>query len=136
MTRRPALGDRKPRPRTCSNARHPRDLVPAANGRLRPLLPTLEPSRSTRQQARHYPALPELVTITDLLAIVPTMYARPMVARWPVRVWALPGDASGFDVRMVWHATATPEPAHQWLREPVRQLFARRGAQRRSARAG
>jgi DNA-binding transcriptional LysR family regulator len=75
--------------------------------------------------ARHYAALPELVTSTDLLAIVPQMYARAMAQRWPVRVWQLPGAPLEYDVRMLWHATATREPAHAWLRALVVRLFAR-----------
>ncbi len=84
--------------------------------------------------ARHYAALPDLVTSTDLLAIVPQMYARAMAVRWPVRVWSLPGDAPQYDVRMVWHATATQEPAHAWLRALVRRLFGRDDAPRRRVR--
>jgi DNA-binding transcriptional LysR family regulator len=77
--------------------------------------------------ARHFAALPELVTTTDLLAIVPQMYARAIAQRWPVRVWTLPGAALEYDVRMVWHATATREPAHAWLRAQVVTLFGRAG---------
>jgi DNA-binding transcriptional LysR family regulator len=75
--------------------------------------------------ARHYAALPELVTSTDLLAIVPQMYADAMARRWPVRIWQLPGEPLAYDVRMVWHVTATREPAHAWLRARVTTLFAR-----------
>jgi hypothetical protein len=53
------------------------------------------------------------------------MYARAMAARWPVRVWSLPGEVPQYDVQMLWHATATHEPAHAWLRALVRRLFAR-----------
>ena len=91
------------------------------------MLDELGLTERTVVHTRHYAALPELVTSTDLLAIVPQMYAQAMAARWPVRVWRLPGDAPQYDVRMVWHATATREPAHTWLRGLVRRLFARRG---------
>jgi DNA-binding transcriptional LysR family regulator len=74
---------------------------------------------------RHYAALPELVTSTDLLAIVPQMYARAIAQRWPVRIWQLPGAPLEYDVRMLWHATATREPAHAWLRALVVRLFGR-----------
>jgi DNA-binding transcriptional LysR family regulator len=89
--------------------------------------------------ARHYAALPELVTTTDLLAIVPQMYARALTARWRLRVWELPGHRPDYDVSMLWHATATDDPAHAWLRALVRRLFAReagRAAIRRPARPG
>ncbi|HEX4885930.1 MAG TPA: LysR family transcriptional regulator [Casimicrobiaceae bacterium] len=99
------------------------------------MLDTLGLAERTVVHTRHYAALPELVTSTDLLAIVPQMYARAMAARWPVRVWTLPGEAPQYDVRMVWHATATHEPAHAWLRALVRRLFGREAAvPRRRAR--
>ena len=82
---------------------------------------------STVVHTRHYAALPELVMSTDLLAIVPQMFARSMGTRWPVRVWALPGDALRYDVQMLWHVTASREPSHVWLRALVRRLFARSG---------
>jgi len=76
-------------------------------------------------RARHYGALPDLVTCTDLLAIVPKMFADSLAARWPVRVWELPGHGPRYTVRMVWHQSASGDPAHTWLRTRVRQLFAR-----------
>lgn len=81
-------------------------------------------------RARHYGALPELVTCTDLLAIVPQMFADSLAPRWPVRVWQLPGHGPHHAVRMVWHHSASNDPAHAWLRERVRQLFAREPARR------
>ncbi len=80
---------------------------------------------STRVHARHYAALPGLVTSTDLLAIVPESYARTLRARWPIRVHALPGAGLEYDVRMLWHAAASGDRAHTWLRALVRRLFAR-----------
>ncbi len=77
-------------------------------------------------RVRHYGALPDLVTCTDLLAIVPKMFADSLAARWPVRVWELPGHGPRYTVRMVWHQSATSDPAHAWLRMRVRQLFARK----------
>ena len=97
------------------------------------MLDALGLAERTVVHARHYAALPELVTSTDLLAIVPQMYARAMSTRWPVRTWALPGDAPQYDVRMAWHATATQEASHAWLRALVRRLFARAVASARPA---
>jgi len=76
-------------------------------------------------RARHYGALPELVTCTDLMAIVPQMYANSLASRYDVRVWELPGHGPHYNVRMAWHQSASSDPAHSWLRETVRQLFAR-----------
>jgi DNA-binding transcriptional LysR family regulator len=73
---------------------------------------------------RHYGALPELVTCTDLLAIVPQMFADAVLPRYAVRVWELPGHGPREDVRMMWHQSATNDSAHAWLREQVRRMFA------------
>jgi DNA-binding transcriptional LysR family regulator len=79
-------------------------------------------------RARHFGALPDIVTSTDLLAIVPAMYAASLAQR-DVRVWKLP-DAPFYDVRLVWHASTARDPAQQWLRALLHRLFRRaaRGA--------
>jgi DNA-binding transcriptional LysR family regulator len=74
---------------------------------------------------RHYAAIPEIVSCTDLLAIVPQMYAAALAARYDVRSWELPGQGPRYDVRMLWHHSATEAPAQAWLRSQVRRLFAR-----------
>lgn len=76
-------------------------------------------------RARHYGSLPELVTRTDLMAIVPQMYANSLAPRYDVRIWDLPDHGPRYDVRMVWHQTATHDLAHAWLRSVVRRLFQR-----------
>lgn len=76
-------------------------------------------------RARHYGALPELVTRTDLMAIVPLMYANSLAPRYHVRIWELPDHGSHYDVNMMWHETASHDLAHVWMRSVVRRLFQR-----------
>jgi DNA-binding transcriptional LysR family regulator len=83
-------------------------------------------------RVRHYGSLPELVTSTDLLAIVPRMFAELVAARYAVQVWQLPGHGPHADVRMLWHHSLTDDPSHAWLRAGVRRLFARSPATRRA----
>ena len=78
--------------------------------------------------ARHFGALPELVLRTDLLAIVPRMFAESLAPRFEVRTWDLPEVAPSYEVRMLWHASATGDAAHAWLRTVVLRLFRRRQA--------
>lgn len=78
--------------------------------------------------ARHYGALPEMVTRTDLLAIVPLMYAKSLAPRYDVRIWGLADHGPRYDVSMVWHKSVTADPAHIWLRALVRRLFLRHPA--------
>lgn len=75
-------------------------------------------------RARHFGALPELALSTDLLAIVPDMYAKNLVQRYDLRMWRLP-QAPTYEVRLVWHASTAQEPAQQWLRAQVHRLFGR-----------
>jgi len=89
------------------------------------MLSQLKLSERIVLRARHYGALPELVTRTDLLAIVPLMYANSLAPRYDVRIWQLPEQGSRYDVHMVWHQTASLDLAHSWLRGVVRKLFQR-----------
>lgn len=75
-------------------------------------------------RARHFGALPELALGTDLLAIVPQMYARNLSQRYDFRTWEIPGSPS-YEVRLVWHGSTDRDPAHQWMRELVHGLFGR-----------
>ena len=77
--------------------------------------------------ARHFGALPELVARTDLLAIVPRMFAESLAPRYEVRIWELPDVAPTYAVRMLWHASASGDAAHAWLRALIKRLFARAG---------
>ena len=76
-------------------------------------------------RARHYGALPELVLGSDLIAIVPLMYANSLAPRYAVRIWELPDHGPNYDVSMLWHQSATHDLAHTWLRALVRRLFQR-----------
>lgn len=87
-------------------------------------------------RARHYGALPELVTRTDLLAIVPLMYANSLAPRYDVRIWELADHGPRYDVSMVWHQSANDDPAHIWLRSMVRRLFQRAAGQGGTALTG
>jgi DNA-binding transcriptional LysR family regulator len=75
-------------------------------------------------RARHFGALPDLALNTDLLSIVPEMYARNLRQRYDFRVWGLPG-APAYEVRLVWHRSTDKDPAHQWMRALVHRLFKR-----------
>ena len=73
-------------------------------------------------RARHFAALPELALTSDLLSIVPEMYARYLRERYDFRVWGIPG-APAYEVRLVWHSSTDGDPSHQWMRALVQKLF-------------
>ena len=74
-------------------------------------------------RVRHFGAIPDLVLHTDLLAIVPKMYATELTHNRAVRVWDLPIKSLNYVVNMVWHSSTQQDPRHAWLRQQVRQLF-------------
>lgn len=76
-------------------------------------------------RARHFSALPDLAMGSDLLSIVPEMYANKLRQHHDLRVWGIP-DAPAYEVRMVWHSSTGNDPAHQWMRALVEKLFKRR----------
>ena len=75
-------------------------------------------------RVRHFGALPEIALTTDMLAIVPDMYARSLQQRHDLSTWEL-ADAPAYEVRLVWHASTEKDPAHRWMRELVHALFGR-----------
>lgn len=76
-------------------------------------------------RALHFGALPDLAMSSDLLSIVPEMYANNLRQRYDFRVWGIP-NAPTYEVRMVWHSSTDKDPAHQWMRALVQKLFKRR----------
>ncbi len=88
-------------------------------------------------RARHFGAIPELTLRTDLLAIVPMMYAQSLAAHFGFRIWGLPISTLRYTVNLLWHSSTEHDGAHRWLRAQIRSLFAQpaRGAQRLQAGA-
>jgi len=96
------------------------------HGSVEQMLLRLKLSDRVVIRARHFGALPELALNTDLLTIVPQMYAANVGKRLDMRVWELPRAAApSYDVRLVWHASTAKDPAHQWIRAQVHRLFRR-----------
>lgn len=104
------------------------DPTATMHGAVQEMLARLQITDRAVLRVRHFGAMIDLVAGSDLLAIVPQMYADNLAAGRAVRVWELPGHGPHYDVRMVWHQSATADPAQAWLRDCVRQLYARPAA--------
>jgi len=99
------------------------------HGSVEKMLVRMKLSERIVLRARHFGALPELALNTDLLTIVPQMYASNLGQRHDLRVWELPRAAApSYEVRLVWHASTAKDPAHQWIRAQVHRLFGRADA--------
>jgi DNA-binding transcriptional LysR family regulator len=75
-------------------------------------------------RARHFSALPDLALNSDLLSIVPEMFARRLLLRYDLQTWQIP-ESPAYEVRLVWHSSTDHDPAHQWMRALVKHLFQR-----------
>jgi DNA-binding transcriptional LysR family regulator len=99
------------------------------HGSVEKMLVRMKLSERIVLRARHFGALPELALNTDLLTIVPQMYAANLGQRHDLRVWELPRAAApSYEVRLVWHTSTAQDPAHQWIRAQVHRLFGRADA--------
>jgi len=118
----PATGNRLARPQLARAVLALAAPTASLLGCVQRVLERLDLGAPSCVRLRHYGAVPELVGGTDLVAIVPQMFADAVAARHGLRVWELP-DGAAYDVMMIWHESVSGDPAQRWLREQVRRLF-------------
>ena len=95
------------------------------HGGVEKILQTHNLTRQVVLRTRHFGAIPELTLHTDLLAIVPAMYAHNMARTHQLRVWELPSNSVKYAVNLLWHASTDSETEQVYVRDKVRALFAR-----------
>jgi len=74
---------------------------------------------------RHFGAIDELAQTTDLLCIVPEMYARDLSQRMQLQMWTI-AEAPFYAVNLVWHSSTEQDSDQQWMRGVIERLFMRR----------
>ena len=73
---------------------------------------------------RHFGAIAELAQTTDLLCIVPEMYARDLSQRMQLQMWTIE-EAPFYEVNLVWHSSTEQDSDQQWMRGVIERLFMR-----------
>jgi DNA-binding transcriptional LysR family regulator len=73
---------------------------------------------------RHCGAIAVLAQSTDLLCIVPEMYARELSQRVQLQMWTIE-DAPVYEVNLVWHSSTEQDSDQQWMRGVIERLFTR-----------
>ena len=73
---------------------------------------------------RHFGAIAELAQTTDLLCIVPEMYARDLSQRMQLQMWTIE-EAPLYEVNLVWHSSTEQDSDQQWMRGVIERLFMR-----------
>lgn len=87
--------------------------------------------RNIALRVPHFMVIPQIVADTDLIVTIPNQVARLFSEYEKVRVLPLPVSIASFDVSLYWHARFSEEPAIQWMRALMVELF----QERRRARA-
>ncbi len=73
---------------------------------------------------RHFGAIALLAQSTDLLCIVPEMYARDLGQRQQLQMWTIE-DAPSYEVNLVWHTSTDQDADQKWMRGMIERLFSR-----------
>ena len=65
--------------------------------------------------------LPYIVANSDMIATIPTNFAKMSADQHAVRVLPLPFPVAEINVTMVWHGRTNADAAHMWFRDLVRE---------------
>jgi DNA-binding transcriptional LysR family regulator len=84
-------------------------------------LAALGRSRHVRLVVPHFLLVPEILTHSDMIAVLPERLARGYDGRF--RVLDLPFDLPPFSVVAIWHERTHRDPALAWLRQSVADLM-------------
>lgn len=91
------------------------------------ILASLQLDGRVRLSAAHFLALPSIVSQTDLAVIMPAEIAQGFVRMGSYVALDAPLPAHRFDVALHWSWRFEHEPAKQWLRQLVCELFQQTG---------
>ena len=92
------------------------------------ILRKLELQDQVRLSAAHFMAVPSIVRQTDLAVIMPAEIAETFVAQGGYVMLQADLPESAFDVSLHWSWRFAREPANQWLRELVGDVFRQRSS--------
>lgn len=73
----------------------------------------------------HFLSAPQIVAGSDLIAVVPAGLAEIFRRTLPLEVRKVPLPLPPLRTRLLWHEHFDEEPAHRWLREEIKQCFAK-----------
>jgi DNA-binding transcriptional LysR family regulator len=78
-------------------------------------------SRHVRLSVPHFLLVPEILTRSDMIAVLPERLARGYGDRF--RIFDLPFELAPFSVVAVWHERTHRDPALAWLRQSLSDLM-------------
>lgn len=84
-------------------------------------LAALGRARHVRLSVPHFLLVPEILTHSDMIAVLPERLARGYGERF--RVFDLPFELAPFTIVAVWHERTQRDPALAWLRQSLADLM-------------
>ena len=79
--------------------------------------------RKVAMRVPHFLAVPNIISTTDLLCVVPRQLAEVYAAYGQVRLVPLPVKSESFRVSQFWHKRFDLDQGNRWLRGLIRELF-------------
>ena len=92
---------------------------------LEAVLKRLDIRQTVLLRVQNFLALIEIVTKTDLIAVVPIEAAETLQKIGRLKVYQLPFETPSFTVSQYWHRRYNNDPANRWLRGVFFNLFHR-----------
>ena len=90
-----------------------------ALSRMEEGLRTLNIGRHVVYSVNKFWSFPHVLMTTDLVAILPTAFARVISRNYPLALYDLPFTYPEELIYMTWKTSRTNDPGHRWLREEI-----------------
>ncbi|MEP3071236.1 LysR family transcriptional regulator [Maricaulis sp.] len=96
-------------------------LVPRmrALSRLEEALRRLDIQRHVAYSVTKFWSFPHILMTTDLVAVLPTAFARVIARNYPLALYDLPFAYPDERIYMTWKTSRTNDPGHRWLRSEI-----------------
>ncbi|EHV5551897.1 LysR family transcriptional regulator [Vibrio vulnificus] len=85
-------------------------------------LKRLNQQREVVASLPHFSMVPELLINTDLIATLPRRLVGQLSHRYEITVAELPFYTADFRVEQFWHLIHHSNPAHQWVRQEIKNM--------------
>lgn len=80
-------------------------------------------ARKVALRVTHFLAIPLIVANTDLIVTIPEMLAESYLPAGNIKILQPPIKLPSYAIKQHWHERYHDDPANQWLRELIRDLF-------------
>lgn len=94
-----------------------------AMSRLEEALQHLNLERHVVYSVTKFWSFPNILANTDLVAILPVVFARYLQQYFPLDIFPMPFEYPEEQVYMTWKNNRTNDPSHQWLRNQIITTF-------------